>query len=154
MLAKYLVTGGAGFIGSNIVEELVKRNESVMVLDNLSTGRRKNIEPFMDKIEFIEGDLRDLDTVRKAVEDVNYVLHQGALPSVPRSIGVLITTNEVNVNGTLNVLIAARDAGVKRVVYASSSSIYGDDQSKGVRKSNYWLMIIFPFSLYYGGEDQ
>jgi len=74
-LAKYLVTGGAGFIGSNIVEELVKRNESVRVLDNFSTGRRENIEPFMDKIQFIEGDLRDLDVVRKAVEDVNYVLH-------------------------------------------------------------------------------
>lgn len=128
MLAKYLVTGGAGFIGSNIVEELVDRNESVRVLDNLSTGRRENIEPFMDKIEFIEGDLRDLDAVRKAVEGVDYVLHQGALPSVPRSIDEPLTTNEVNVNGTLKVLIAARDAGVKRVVYASSSSIYGNSE--------------------------
>jgi len=136
MLAKYLVTGGAGFIGSNIVEELVNRNESVRVLDNLSTGRRENIEPFMDKyalersegIEFIEGNLRDLDTVRKAVDGVDYVLHQGALPSAPRSINDPITTNEVNVNGTLNVSIAARDAEVKRVIYASSSSIYGDDQ--------------------------
>jgi len=127
-LAKYLVTGGAGFIGSNIVEELVKRNESVRVLDNLSTGRRENIEPFMDGIEFIEGDLRDLDSVRKAVNGVDYVLHQGALPSVPRSIDNPLTTNEVNVNGTLNVLTSARDAGVKRVVYASSSSIYGNSE--------------------------
>jgi len=136
MLAKYLVTGGAGFIGSNIVEELVERNQPVRILDNLSTGSKENIEPFMDRhalersegIEFIEGDLRDLDVVRKAVDGVDYVLHQGALPSVPRSINDPITTNEVNVNGTLNVLIAARDADVKRVVYASSSSIYGDDQ--------------------------
>lgn len=127
-MARYLVTGGAGFIGSNIVEELVERNKSVRVLDNLSTGRRENIEPFMDKIEFIEGDLRDLDTVRKAVDGVDYVLHQGALPSVPRSIDEPLTTNEVNVNGTLNVLISARDAGVKRVVYASSSSIYGNSE--------------------------
>ena len=127
-MAKYLVTGGAGFIGSNIVEELVKRNESVRVLDNLSTGRRENIEPFMDGIEFIEGDLRDLDSVRKAVNGVDYVLHQGALPSVPRSIDNPLTTNEVNVNGTLNVLTSARDAGVKRVVYASSSSIYGNSE--------------------------
>lgn len=124
----YLVTGGAGFIGSNIVEELVGRGERVRVLDDLSTGKRENIQPFMDKIEFIEGDLRDLDTVRKAMDGVDYVLHQGALPSVPRSIDDPIRSNEVNVNGTLNVLVAARDAEVKRVVYASSSSIYGDSK--------------------------
>jgi len=140
-LVKYLVTGGAGFIGSNIVEELVDRNESVRVLDNLSTGRRENIDLFMDTqvsnlcyVEFIEGDLRECtrqwrklcmhyNTVRKAVNGVDFVLHQGALPSVQRSIDDPSTTNELNVNGTPNVLIAARDAGVKRVVYASSSSI-------------------------------
>jgi len=126
-----LVTGGAGFIGSNIVAELVRRGERVRILDNLSTGRRENIAPLLSPeanpgIEFIEGDLRDLETVRRAVEGVDYVLHQAALPSVQRSIEDPLATNEVNARGTLNLLIAARDAGVKRVVYASSSSIYGD----------------------------
>jgi nucleoside-diphosphate-sugar epimerase len=125
-MSLYLVTGGAGFIGSNIVEELLRRGESVRVLDNFSTGKRENILPFLDRIELIEGDIRSFHIVRESVENVDYILHQGALPSVPRSIKDPITTNEVNVGGTLNVLFAAKDAGVKRLVYASSSSIYGD----------------------------
>jgi len=124
----YLVTGGAGFIGSNIVEELLKRGEKVRVLDNFSTGKRENILPFIDKVELIEGDIRSYHVVREAVEDVEIILHQAALPSVPRSIRDPITTNEVNVGGTLNILMAARDSKVKRLVYASSSSVYGNSE--------------------------
>jgi nucleoside-diphosphate-sugar epimerase len=122
----YLVTGGAGFIGSNIVEALVSRGEKVRVLDNFSTGKRENLSLLMDKIELVEGDIRSYHLVRQAVEGVDHVLHQAALPSVPRSVKDPITTSEVNVSGTLNILEAARDEGVERVVYASSSSIYGD----------------------------
>jgi UDP-N-acetylglucosamine 4-epimerase len=125
-VARYLVTGGAGFIGSHIVEALVARGESVVVLDNLSTGKAENLAGFRDRITFIEGDLRDLDTVKGACGGVDYALHQGALASVPRSIANPIASNEVNSNGTLNLLVAAREAGVKRVVYAGSSSVYGD----------------------------
>ncbi len=125
---KYLVTGGAGFIGSNIVEELLKRGHQVRVLDNFATGRRENLAPFLNQIELIEGDLRSYHIVREAVDGMDFILHQGALPSVPRSIKDPITSNEVNVGGTLNVLDAARDAGVERVVFASSSSIYGDSE--------------------------
>ncbi len=125
-MTTYLVTGGAGFIGSNIVEELVRRGEKVRVLDNFSTGKQENIAPFLKDIELIEGDLRHLDTVRQAVENVDYILHQGAIPSVPKSIDNPLDTDEANVRGTLNLLVAARDAGVKRVVYASSSAVYGD----------------------------
>lgn len=125
---KYLVTGGAGFIGSNIVEELLKRDHKVRVLDNFATGRRENILPFINQVEMVEGDLRSYHIVRQAVDGMDFILHQGALPSVPRSINDPITTNEVNVTGTLNVLDAAIDAKVKRVVFASSSSIYGDSE--------------------------
>ena len=124
-MAEYLVTGGAGFIGSPLVEELLKRGERVRVLDNFATGKRERLEPYLDRIELMEGDLRSQHTVRDAVEGVDYVLHQGALPSVPRSVKDPVTTNDVNVGGTLNVLDASREAGVKRVVYASSSSVYG-----------------------------
>lgn len=124
---KYLVTGGAGFIGSNIVQELVERGESVRVLDNFSTGRRENLLELKDKITLIEGDIRSLSTVYRAVDDVDFVIHQAALPSVPRSVSDPVTTNEVNITGTLNVLIAARDHRVKRMVFASSSSVYGND---------------------------
>ncbi len=127
-MAKYLVTGGAGFIGSNIVKRLVTEGKDVRVLDNLSTGKRKNIEPFLDKIEFIEGDFTDLETAKKAVAGVDFVMHQGAIPSVPRSIDDPIKTNGANIVGTLNMLIASRDAGVKRFVYAASSSAYGDSK--------------------------
>ena len=125
-MAEYLVTGGAGFIGSNIVETLVAQGKSVRVLDNFSTGRRENVEPFLDDIELVEGDLRQPKDVGRAVEGVRYVLHQGAIPSVPLSVDDPISTNEANVTGTLNLLVAARDAGVKRLVFASSSSVYGD----------------------------
>jgi len=123
---KYLVTGGSGFIGSNIVEELLNRGHQVRILDNFSTGNRQNIEGFQDKIEVIEGDLRSYHTVMEAVDGMDLVLHQAALPSVPRSVRDPLTTNEVNVAGTLNLLHAALDAEVRRVVFASSSSIYGD----------------------------
>ncbi len=123
---KFLVTGGAGFIGSNLVEELVKRKHSVRVLDNLSTGKKENIADFSGNIEFIEGDIRDYHIVRSAVDGIEVVLHQAALPSVPRSIRDPITSNNVNALGTLNILHASSDARVRRVVYASSSSIYGD----------------------------
>ncbi|RLC53628.1 MAG: LPS biosynthesis protein WbpP [Chloroflexota bacterium] len=126
-MAFYLITGGAGFIGSHIVEELVRRRERVRVLDNFSTGRRENLAPFLEHVELVEGDLRDLSTVRRVAEGVDYILHQAALPSVPRSIADPLTSNDSNVTGTLHLLIAARDAGVKRVVYASSSSVYGDN---------------------------
>jgi len=125
-MTTYLVTGGAGFIGSNIVEELVRRGERVRILDNFSTGKRESIALFLEGVELIEGDLRHLDTVRRATEGVDYILHQGAIPSVPRSIDNPLDTDESNVRGTLNLLVAAGDAGVKRVVYASSSAIYGD----------------------------
>ncbi len=123
---KYLVTGGAGFIGSNIVEELLKRGETVRVLDNLSTGRKSNLTPFMDRIEMIEGDIRSYHIVREAVSGIDAILHQAALPSVPRSVKDPITSNDVNVTGTLNILNAAKDAKVQRVVFASPSSDYGD----------------------------
>ncbi len=124
---KYLVTGGAGFVGSNLVEALLKRGHFVRVLDNFSTGRRENLHPFLNDIDLIEGDIRSLSTVYRAVDGIEYVLHQAALPSVPRSIADPVTSNEVNVTGTLNVLMAARDRGVRRVVFASSSSVYGHD---------------------------
>ena len=122
----YLVTGGAGFIGSNIVAELVAQKEKVTVFDNFATGRRENLVPFLSSIILYEGDVRSYHQVREAMEGVDYVLHQAALSSVPRSVRDPITSNQVNVDGTLNVLIAARDAKVKRLVFASSSSVYGD----------------------------
>jgi len=124
-LARYLVTGGAGFIGSNIVETLVERGEQVVVLDDFSTGKRENLEGFVNKVTLIEGSVADA-VVREAVEAVDFVLHQGALASVPRSVDDPPSTNRANVDGTLNLLVAARDAGVKRVVFAASSSAYGD----------------------------
>ena len=125
---RILVTGGAGFIGSNIVEELIRRGEKVRVLDNFSTGRRENIEPFLKNIELIEGDIRDYQLVVKAMRGIEVVIHEAALPSVPRSIKDPLTTCEVNVRGTLNILQAAKNAGVKRVVFASSSSVYGESE--------------------------
>lgn len=123
-----LVTGGAGFIGSHIVEALVQSGERVRVLDNLSTGSVHNLLPWLERIELMGGSICELEVCREAMKDVEVVFHQAALPSVQRSIEDPITTHMVNVMGTLNILIAARDAGVKRVVYASSSSVYGDTE--------------------------
>ncbi len=125
-MAKYLVTGGAGFIGSNIVEELVRRSEKVRVLDSFITGKRENLEPFLKDIELIEGDIRDKPTLARALKGIDFVIHEAALRSVPKSVDDPFTTNDINVFGTLNLLMAAKEAGVKRVVYASSSSVYGD----------------------------
>jgi len=127
-LAKFLVTGGGGFIGSHISEILLQKGHTVRVLDNFSTGRRENLLPFQDRIELLEGDLRDPAQVQEAVKGMEYVLHQGALPSVVRSIEDPAECTAVNVGGTLNLLVACRDAGVKRVVFASSSSVYGDTE--------------------------
>jgi len=127
----YLVTGGAGFIGSNIVKELLHRKQRVRVLDNFATGKRENLFEFKGNPDFelVEGDLRSFHIVRTAVKGMDYILHQGALPSVPRSVNDPLTTNDVNILGTLNILEAAKEFGVKRVIYASSSSIYGDNES-------------------------
>jgi nucleoside-diphosphate-sugar epimerase len=124
-VALYLVTGGAGFIGSHLTEELVRRGERVRVVDSLVTGKRQNLA-HIPGVEFVEGDLADVDIAQRAVEGVDFVLHQAAIPSVPRSVQDPLTSHRANVDATLNVLIAARDAGVKRVVYAGSSSAYGD----------------------------
>jgi nucleoside-diphosphate-sugar epimerase len=121
------VTGGAGFIGSHLVESLVKQGQDVRVLDNFLTGKRENIAEFLDKIDLIEGDIRDFSTCEKALNGVDYVLHQAALPSVPRSIEDPVLTNAINVDGTLNLLVASKEAKVKKLVFASSSSVYGDD---------------------------
>ena len=126
-----LVTGGAGFIGSNLCESLLKKGNKVVCLDNFATGKKENIEQFIEDSNFvlIEGDIRKLDDCFKATKDIDYVLHQAALGSVPRSINDPITSNEVNVNGFLNMLVASRDNEVKRFVYAASSSTYGDSES-------------------------
>jgi nucleoside-diphosphate-sugar epimerase len=126
MASQYLVTGGAGFIGSNIVATLVDQKQKVRVIDNISTGRMENINNLLDKIEFVQGDLRYLNSVMEAMEGVDYVIHQAALPSVPRSVETPLESNDNNTNGTLNILYAAKQAAVKRVVYAASSSAYGE----------------------------
>ena len=123
---RYVVTGGAGFIGSNTVDELVRRGESVVVLDDLSAGKEENLAEVRNKISFIKGSINDLEAVRRAMHEADYVLHLAARTSVPRSIKDPLETNKVNIEGTLNVLVAARDAKVKRVVLAASSSAYGE----------------------------
>ncbi len=132
-MSKILVTGGAGFIGSNLCESLLQDGHTVVCLDNFSTGHRENIEhlftEFPDRFRLIEGDIRDMETCREAVSGQDYVLHEAALGSVPRSIKDPATTNAVNIGGFLNMLIAARDEGVKRFVFAASSSTYGDSQT-------------------------
>jgi nucleoside-diphosphate-sugar epimerase len=125
-MSSYLVTGGAGFIGSHLCETLAARGDRVRVVDSLITGKRENLAQLGDRVQFIEGDLADLDTARRAVEGCEFVLHQAAIPSVPRSVKDPITSNRANIDATLAVLVAARDAGVRRVVYAGSSSAYGD----------------------------
>ena len=129
--SKVLVTGGAGFIGSNLIEVLLAQNNQVVCLDNFATGKRENIEPFLSNPNYtlVEGDIRDPEACAKACAGADYVLHQAALGSVPRSIDDPVTTDQVNCNGFVNVLVAARDAKVKRIVYAASSSTYGDSES-------------------------
>ena len=123
---RYVVTGGAGFIGSNTVDELVKRGHSVVVLDDLSAGKEENLAEIRNKITFIKGSITDIEVVRKAMHEAEYVLHLAARTSVPRSVKDPIESNRINIDGTLNVLVAARDAKVKRIVFAASSSAYGE----------------------------
>jgi len=131
-MANFLVTGGAGFIGSNLVQALLSRGDKVRVLDDFSTGKRKNLEfPDMPvdlaaNLEVLEGNLADLDTCGKASKGIEYVLHQAAIPSVPRSIALPLESNRANIDGTLNLLVAARDGGANRLIFASSSAIYGN----------------------------
>ena len=124
-MTSYLVTGGAGFIGSHLVEELLRRGERVRVVDNLATGKRANLA-HLSGVDFLEGDLANIEVAHRAVKGMEIVLHQAAIPSVPRSVEDPVTSNRANVDASLNLLVAARDAGVKRVVYAGSSSAYGD----------------------------
>lgn len=135
-MAKYLITGGAGFIGSHIVELLVSKNEEVVVFDNFSTGRECNIEPFKDKIQVVRGDIRDINALNDAMVGVNYVIHHAAEISAIKSVEEPLWANEVNVTGTLNVLISARDNGVKRMTMASSSAIYGDTGKQHQSEAN------------------
>jgi UDP-glucose 4-epimerase len=125
-MTRFVVTGGAGFIGSHIVEGLLENDHEVVIIDDLSTGRQENVEIFKSRVDFQQIDLRNLEDVRKAVDGAEYIFHQAALPSVPRSIENPLESHHVNVTGTINLLIAAKDAGVKRLVYAASSSAYGD----------------------------
>ena len=147
-MANYLVTGGAGFIGSNLVEALLKRGHEVRVLDDFSTGRRENLAPFLSRIRLLEMSIVEPDGLDEAFEGVDYVLHQAALPSVPRSIEDPIGTFKINAEGTLNVLKAARRAGVKKLVFASSSSIYGSNPELPKRET----MIPAPMSPYAAGK--
>lgn len=125
---KYIVTGGAGFIGSHIVEELAKQNHEVVIVDNLFSGKKENIAPFLhkDKVRFVQGSITDLPLLQKIFAGADGIFHEGAIASVPRSIANPVATNEANVTGTLNVLVAARDCGVRKVLFASSSSVYGN----------------------------
>ncbi len=153
-MKKYLVTGGAGFIGSNIVSKILEQGNFVRVLDNFFTGKQENIKEFLDNknFELIEGDITDLGVAKKAVKGIDFVLHQAAVPSVPRSIEDPIRSNEANVTGTLNMLVAARDEKVKRFVYASSSSVYGDNPELPKRE-DFPIRPISPYALTkYAGE--
>jgi nucleoside-diphosphate-sugar epimerase len=144
-MSNYLVTGGAGFIGSNIVEELVRHGHSVRVLDNFATGRRENVAPFLDKIDLIDGDIRDEEACRCAVDGIDYVLHQAAMVSVPRSLAEPIMISDVNIMGTMKLLTAAAKARVRRFVYAASSSAYGD-QSVSVKNEQLLPMPLSPYA--------
>ncbi len=137
----YLVTGGAGFIGSNLAEALVRAGERVRIFDDFSSGKRENLKSFAADVEVMEGDLRDMDAVRRAVDGVTGIYHQAALRSVPRSVDNPLATNDVNITGTLQLLMAARDAGVKRVVAASSSSVYGANEALPKREDQELLPV-------------
>ncbi|GAV26220.1 Vi polysaccharide biosynthesis protein VipB/TviC [Carboxydothermus islandicus] len=136
-MAKFLVTGGAGFIGSHIVERLVRDGAEVVVLDDLSSGNEENLTEVLNKITFIKGDVRDLDLLRKITEDVDYILHEAAMASVPASIDDPLKCHEVNVTGTINVLLSAKENGVKRVVYAASSAVYGNNETLPKKEDMY-----------------
>src|SRR5258708_29486401 len=123
---RFVITGGAGFIGSNTVDELVRRGHSVVVLDDLSSGKEENLAEIRNKITLIKGSITDIEVVRKAMHEAEYVIHLAARTSVPKSVKDPIETNRINIDGTLNVLVAARDAKVKRIVFAASSSAYGE----------------------------
>ncbi len=140
----YLVTGGAGFIGSHLVDELLERGHRVRVLDNFATGRRENLAHVRDDVELFEGDIQSYERVHNAARGVDFVIHEAALPSVPRSVQDPLTTHQVNTTGTLNVLLAARDESVKRVVIASSSSVYGANPALPKRED----MLLLPISPY------
>ncbi|MCL2330249.1 MAG: SDR family oxidoreductase [Phycisphaerae bacterium] len=144
-MAKYLVTGGAGFIGSHIVERLVRDGQSVRVLDNFSSGKRENLAPFGNKVEVVEGDLRKPADCAKACAGVEIIFHEAALPSVPKSVADPVTSHEVNIDGTFNILMAAKEGGCRRVIYAASSSAYGD-QKPGLPKHE--NMLPAPLSPY------
>ena len=144
MSETYLVTGGAGFIGSNVVDELLARGHEVRVLDNFSTGRRQNLAHVAGAIELLEGDIRSYERVHNAVRGIDVVIHLAALPSVPRSVQDPLTTHEVNATGTLNVMLAARDSDARRVVLASSSSVYGANAQLPKRTD----MVPLPISPY------
>ncbi len=137
----YLVTGGAGFIGSNLAEALVRAGERVRIFDDFSSGKRENLKSFAADVEVMEGDLRDMDAVRRAVDGVTGIYHQAALRSVPRSVDNPLATNDVNITGTLQLLMAARDAGVERVVAASSSSVYGANEALPKREDQELLPV-------------
>lgn len=142
----HLITGGAGFIGSNIARELLKRGKTVRILDNFSTGHRSNLADIRNDVEVIEGDIRSYHIVSEATKNVEVVYHQGALPSVPRSIADPLTSNEVNVSGTLNVLHAALDRGVRRLTFASSSSIYGN-APESVKSEDLHVRPLSPYAV-------
>jgi nucleoside-diphosphate-sugar epimerase len=145
-MKNYLVTGGAGFIGSHIAEELVRRGEKVRVLDNFITGKRENLAPFRNFIELIEGDIRDLETCQRALRGVDFVLHQAALTSVPRSISDPLLNHDININGTANLLLASYEAKVKRFIFASSAAVYGDSQACPLKEGNEGMQLS-PYAL-------
>lgn len=147
-MIRYLVTGGAGFIGSNIVKKLLESNNYVRVVDNFSTGKKENIEEFLNNknFELTEGDISELTIAKKVVKNIDFVFHEAAIPSVPRSINNPFASNKANIDGTLNILIAARDANVKKLAYASSSSIYGDS-IKLPKQENDPINPISPYAL-------
>ncbi len=142
---RFLVTGGAGFIGSHIVDALVRNGDKVIVLDDFSSGTRENLSEVLDKIELIEGDIRDKDIARRAVQGIDYIFHQAALRSVPKSLENPFLYNDVNINGTLTILQAALEAKVKRFIFASSSSIYGETE-KLPEQEDFYPQLISPYA--------
>ena len=153
-MKKYLVTGGAGFIGSNIVRAILEKGDFVRIIDNFSTGRKENIEEFKgnSNFELLEGDITNLDFAKQSVDGIDFVLHQAAIPSVQRSVGDPLKSNNANINGTLNMLLASKDAKVKRFVYAASSSVYGENLQLP-KIENMAVMPISPYALQkYTGE--